>query len=980
MPAQKQNGVGILRLAVPVSSALANPAANPWVQEAPNLAGQGIFRIASNPLDANWLVAATTHGLFARFWDAGSNKWIWVAVASAPFTAQSSKRLMATDAVWVPAVTSNTPTVPARLFVAVVNMSLVQGAPPPVPRSGIYVRDAGSTTYTWLPLPHYAEGSRLALAAAIDPGTATEPPSQVIYVLGSAGANQPRLWRIDSEAGNIGPAAVREVEYLPPQLFGGICTGLPTTGDQSWYDMAVAVDPTNHRRIFLGGSTEYAKNQWNASLYRFTLQGSRSDAFINLDFDVIGCLKTPWLDAGFIGEGVHADVHCITLSPDGTQVWVGCDGGIFASSAGGARGSFKARNTGLAIAECGFIASHPRHPGSVAAGTQDNGVIRRIGDSIWLHYWPGDGGGVQFHPQSGSEAHLIGQYVRANWRGSGRFDKPIGRPMVSGADFNRENNQSMFYSGAAAAAGTGSAGRLAIGTYRVWLAENWSPAMPWSPTQWRTLPSNSDPLAAFPRDFMRDRVNHNEGTIISVKWLNPGIAALSGFKDSSLIVLYERAIARFDQDTFGYWHRKIVTGSKYPRATENAQILGNAAEAHLPAVGAWSEIAPHRKVQAGAPLGFTGSFYVATTGRSETGSGGSLIESNWMDTLWWFDGLGSFYPTGLRNHGTKAPALAVICDPQSPDTLYAGTALGVWKGTLMAGPVWTWKPFSIGLPEAVVQDLSIHWDPANPTLKLLRAALQARGVWEVDISAAPTSVGKSFLRVHPLDTRQILPSKLVNLTEEDAAATPYSPCLSPDINVVAAVPAHWHGNPTEADLFEHKRVVKSIAPSIRAEKVGAQTQSAFVLVHYRHTNAAPVGAFKVALLKRRLTEQEGDGRGVALSPTWKGQILSLLANGSSGVLDDGWSRAEASEAAVNVSNTINVANGVRHPLGPIDARTPSAALFTLRLTGATAGRRYLLLAVMSSVSDPLSLAGSTPTTVEALVLNNRHACARLIYV
>ena len=84
--------------------------------------------------------------------------------------------------------------------------------------------------------------------------------------------------------------------------------------------------------------------------------------------------------------------------------------------------------------------------------------------------------------------------------------------------------------------------------------------------------------------------------------------------------------------------------------------------------------------------------------------------------------------------------------------------------------------FSIGLPEAFVQDLSIHWNPAAPNggLKLLRAAIQARGVWEVDISANPASVGKSFLRVHPLDTRRILPTSLTNLTDESATPTPVS--------------------------------------------------------------------------------------------------------------------------------------------------------------------------------------------------------------
>ena len=164
-----------------------------------------------------------------------------------------------------------------------------------------------------------------------------------------------------------------------------------------------------------------------------------------------------------------------------------------------------------------------------------------------------------------------------------------------------------------------------------------------------------------------------------------------------------------------------------------------------------------------------------------------------MDTLWWFDGKKKFYPTGLRNNGTKAPAFSVICDPEDPDTVYVGTAMGVWKGRIDASgatPAWTWEMYSIGLPEAFVQDLSIYWNPAAPNggLKLLRAAVQSRGVWEVDISANPASVGRTYLRVHALDTRRIAPTSLTNLTDDTTPIRDYPRCLSPDIAVVSVIP------------------------------------------------------------------------------------------------------------------------------------------------------------------------------------------------
>jgi hypothetical protein len=142
-----------------------------------------------------------------------------------------------------------------------------------------------------------------------------------------------------------------------------------------------------------------------------------------------------------------------------------------------------------------------------------------------------------------------------------------------------------------------------------------------------------------------------------------------------------------------------------------------------------------------------------------------------MDTLWWFDGTDTWHPTGLRGSGnaTKAPCFAVVVDPDDATTVYAGTAVGVWKGALsFTGdqPQWAWSIFSNGLPDAIVQDLSFFRD--GP-LKLLRAAMQARGVWEVDLSAIPGSPRRTYLRAHPFDTRRRFPT---DMTDPDSGSTP----------------------------------------------------------------------------------------------------------------------------------------------------------------------------------------------------------------
>src|SRR5207302_8614422 len=131
----------------------------------------------------------------------------------------------------------------------------------------------------------------------------------------------------------------------------------------------------------------------------------------------------------------------------------------------------------------------------------------------------------------------------------------------------------------------------------------------------------------------------------------------------------------------------------------------------------------------------------------------------------------------------KAPALAVVVHPVDPNIVYAGTALGVWRGTFHppAGgnnPTWDWSTFSSGLPEAAVQDLAFYREPAAgaPTILLLRAALQSRGAWEVDLLAPCDE--QTYMRIHALDSRRRPATSLANPMKP---GSPFDPYRSPDI-------------------------------------------------------------------------------------------------------------------------------------------------------------------------------------------------------
>ena len=155
---------------------------------------------------------------------------------------------------------------------------------------------------------------------------------------------------------------------------------------------------------------------------------------------------------------------------------------------------------------------------------------------------------------------------------------------------------------------------------------------------------------------------------------------------------------------------------------------------------AFSDIAVHDPEH-----GARGSFYVATT---------SARDAPNMDTLWWFDGGLKWYRTGLRDEGVPSLAYAVAVD-QTPagdrGIVYAGTGTGVWRGEFIPGdpPDWEWTRLDLGLPEAAVQDLTLE---RYGDRLLLRAAIQSRGVWEVQLTgpAAP----QTYLQSASFDGRR----------------------------------------------------------------------------------------------------------------------------------------------------------------------------------------------------------------------------------
>ena len=1006
-PGSYNGGVGVLRAVGPATGVA-------WALEGGNLATQGIYRIASDPAAPATLVAATSQGLFTR---SGGPQAVWAAVVVAPF---GGVGLICTDVLWVPPQGL----IPARLYVALVDTATV-ATDVWVSLNGL----AGPFNNVGVPLPAGVGGNAQRMSLAGAPSDAS-----VVYVLGNGNT----LWRIDFPAPPPLPAVappplLRQVQRVPPNLLGG----------QDDYNQAIAVHPTRPERIVIGGATELADGQWSASLYLGNVQLSGGSYRFGFTANAASTVS----DDSFIGHGVHADIHAARFVPVGAEVqlWIGCDGGLFRSLRGDddnrvVKHSFISRNNGMATLQCGYLAGHPAVDGHLLAGTQDNGTIERIGVNLWRVRGQllGDGGGVVMNPAQPQQ--FAGQYTLSLWSDGGSsgpgFRQPVLRNTGAGATATgaekAEDSGAGFYSGADAVRVPGvlpapDTARLAIGTHRVWFSPDWG-------RRWRTLPSLRDPMAVGgvqntnvdPCMLTGGTPDFVNGCVVALRWATP----------ARLYALCERAVLVFDlapgpAATLGLSATRTAL-TVFPPVGAEALQAANAPSSpgqRLTSIGRWSDIAVQNPA-----MGPHGSFYVAMTGNSTVPA---------QDTLWWFDGTSRWVSTGLRNdpNGIPAPAYAVAVDPLDPNTVYVGTAVGVWRGTFSgaAGP-WVWQGLNNGLPECAIEDLSLY---RSGGVRLLRVAMQARGVWELDL-ASPASAARTFVRVHGFDTRR---DPVTALTDPNSALpnTRLSWHASPDLRVRpqrgAPVPAPknlpWSGaasdryglwvfqtalhargpgdplikpnglwnkvfeirlraatgssrvtqavwntvvgtgglfpdayaapwndaSPTEADLFELivDRPVPNTSPaSMGMGRVACQVD---VQVHHRHTTEAPANDIRVALLMRPVGTTNA-AAWAALPCNWAAAVQTRLrAGGATPALADGWVFADA-------------ANPLRPVPAAVDATRSRTVSFNIDLAGVAKADRVLLVAVVHSSADPVTLPPGDP--LETLARGTRFVAVRSV--
>lgn len=783
-------GIGMLSAVGPVTLSATHD--DPWEPDVNTLAsfeGARIYRIVHDPAtDPGETTGARRHrvivcssiGLFIGVRQAvpaaggfparGTYQWTPCALAFAvpPAPAGWPATPVWTDALWLPG---------GRLVLAVDTFGLVTSD------------NAGMTI---APVPTLSQ-----------PGTAIDGRLSLARAAGN------RIYTLYASGGAGVVEQIPDATLSPP--VSAVVNGVPAVfgRGQADYDQCIAVDrapvpaaqdldgtaDSTVDRLYLGGDTLLPTGvpEWVGSVWVVDVQA----ALTVVPAPGISTVGAPPLgvgatDAGLVGNTIHPDVHTIRLTGPAANrtVWVGCDGGIFVSTAGGRVHSFAPRVSGLSTVEAGFLASHPLSGHYLGLGVQDNGVLVRTGDSVWEEVYRGDGGGVAFHP---TRHHvLVGQWTGGAWQGNdASFIDPLHRnplnPNWGTITGDREFKLSAFYSGAAAIA-RGAGGRVAVGTNRIWLTDDLGGV---GPCTWRVLPVNTSATGASSGD-RRTAAGADINVAATTRGVPSGRTPVTKFgavhttkwvSDTELLAAFKNGIVRWRQLPSGNWVDK-----RWSLRASSVLIPRDQTITDL------------------APVPGTHDFYLTTIGTL----------GNDTETVWWYSSTDDrFRRTGLRRIlpgplgvlGPLDPAYAVVVDPGHVDQVYVGTATGVWHGTRRddAGRH-DWVFFDNGLPQAGVQDLAIWVDPTVPPLpaapppianrpRLLRAAVQSRGVWEVDLLTDARR--RTYLRVHSHDDRRTLPTPMTDPRQAPTVALPSH--SSPDIvirpRVPVAAPPVWPGGP-----------------------------------------------------------------------------------------------------------------------------------------------------------------------------------------
>ncbi len=149
-----------------------------------------------------------------------------------------------------------------------------------------------------------------------------------------------------------------------PNLLGWQVNG-SDVGGQAWYDLALAVSPTDKNEVYVGG----------VNIWRSTNGGSNWS------------IAAHWYGGGG-NPFVHADIHHLIYHPVTGQIHAGTDGGLYRKRLN--QNAWDELNNGLNITQYYKMGTSASDTNLIIAGAQDNGThLQR--SSGWIDVYGGDG-------------------------------------------------------------------------------------------------------------------------------------------------------------------------------------------------------------------------------------------------------------------------------------------------------------------------------------------------------------------------------------------------------------------------------------------------------------------------------------------------------------------------------------------------------------------------------------------------------------
>jgi hypothetical protein len=150
-----------------------------------------------------------------------------------------------------------------------------------------------------------------------------------------------------------------------PNILGSESNGTGS-GNQSWYDLAIAVDRSNAAQLICGGV-----NTWRS---------------VNSGTNWTN--TSHWYQPSGLGY-THADIHALEINPLNNRLYCTSDGGVFYSDNVGT--NWTDISSGIQPTQFYKIAGYPSNTNLIIGGTQDNGSDKYTGTSTFTHMFGADG-------------------------------------------------------------------------------------------------------------------------------------------------------------------------------------------------------------------------------------------------------------------------------------------------------------------------------------------------------------------------------------------------------------------------------------------------------------------------------------------------------------------------------------------------------------------------------------------------------------